>query len=507
MDPVSIITGAASLAGVVLTASLKIKDVLDRVENAPQNVSDIAEEIYAVQYALSQVEDVVRRDPNVIDRLALEDVFALAVKGCHATLLCIHNEYEQLFERKDWKTKILVLWKDGEMTRLLGRLDRKKATLSLLTQTLNLRSTQDIKELLVQNQSTLAAARQDSTESVPVYPPRAAKTKEMTENDTVNDSVYGDNESVLSTTEFSFDYDLINTRTYRMALARAQAASRRRQASAVDVDKPLPLPAGPNSPASLAPLKEEQLTPVQQVVDMSGDTADHETLLSRATTLLPETASNHHSGGSWTRVLSVRKVSSPTNEKLRDSNPFFTPAVISTMSAEPEQESIAGHTVQQKPEKHKLRSHQTKDKKERLPPHPRRAREKEIQQDLSATAPSRNGSSQSPPGHEEKALELERGSSTVSEGATGTGKHDKSRHRHRCGRRPDLRSRHAMLSQLGKDGEGGEICDLLLPRPGRARHGKGIPTPAEALADAVRQLTLSEPPSLRRGRGPRKQTV
>ncbi|TDZ99657.1 hypothetical protein C8034_v000063 [Colletotrichum sidae] len=505
MDPVSIITGAASLAGVVLTASLKIKDVLDHLENAPQNVSDIAEEIYAVQYALSQVEDVVRRDPNVIDRLALEDVFALAVKGCHATLLCIHKEYEQLFERKDWKTKILVLWKDGEMTRLLGRLDRKKATLTLLTQTLNLRSTQDIKELLVQHQSTLAAARQDSTESVPVQPPRAAKTKEMTENDAV-DGVYGDNESVLSTTEFSFDYDLINTRTYRMALARAQAASRRPQASAVDVDKPLPEPAEPNSPASPAPLQEEQITPVQEVVDLSRDTADHETSLSRATTLLPETASNQHSGGSWTHALSVRKVPSHTNEKLRDSKPCFTPTVVSTMSAEPEQESIAEHTVQQKPDKHKLRSHQTKDKKERLPPHRRRAREKDVRQDLSATSPSPNGSSQSLPGYEENAPELERGSSTVSEETTGTGKHEKPRHRHRCGRRPDLRTRHPMLSQLGKDGEGGEICDLL-PRPGRARHGKGIPTPAEALADAVRQLTLSEPPSLRRGRGPRKQTV
>ncbi|KAH0441266.1 hypothetical protein CcaCcLH18_02176 [Colletotrichum camelliae] len=287
MDPITIITAAASLAGAVLTASLKIKNTLDHLDNAPQNVCDIAEEIYAVQYAPSQVEDVVRRDPIVIDRLALEDVFALAVKGCHATLLLIHKEYEQLFAKSDWKTKVLVLWKDGEMTRLLGRLDRKKATLTLLTQTLNLRSMQDIKDLLIQNQSTLVAARQDSFESVPIKTGAGVKTADPTEEDQL-DRVYTDNESILSTTEFDFDYDLINTKTYRRALARAQAASRAPKSAPMNVDKPLPELVEAASPASLEPVAEEKLDDVTESVNLSGETLASQYTLSRATTLLPE---------------------------------------------------------------------------------------------------------------------------------------------------------------------------------------------------------------------------
>lgn len=138
MDPLTIVTAAASLAGAVLKASFKIKETVDAYDDAPQNVADIAEEVHAVQIALRQVESVVLQDPEAIERLNLEDVFAVAVNGCHATLLSISKEYEDLFLRSDWRAKIKVLWKDGEMTRLLGRLDRKKATLTLLTQTLNL---------------------------------------------------------------------------------------------------------------------------------------------------------------------------------------------------------------------------------------------------------------------------------------------------------------------------------------------------------------------------------
>ncbi|GJC78868.1 hypothetical protein ColTof3_06909 [Colletotrichum tofieldiae] len=138
MDPLTIVTAAASLAGVVLKASFKIKETIDAYDDAPQNISDLAEEVHAVQIALRQVESVVLHDPEAIQRLGLEDVFTIAVNGCHATLLSISKEYEDLFLRSDWKAKIQALWKDGEMTRLLGRLDRKKATLTLLTQTLNL---------------------------------------------------------------------------------------------------------------------------------------------------------------------------------------------------------------------------------------------------------------------------------------------------------------------------------------------------------------------------------
>ncbi|KAK1992167.1 hypothetical protein LX36DRAFT_733376 [Colletotrichum falcatum] len=226
MDPLSIVTAAASLAGAVLKASFKIKETIDAYEDAPQSIADMADEVHAVQIALRQVESVVTQDPDVIERLGLEDVFAIAVNGCHATLLSISKEYESLFLRSDWKAKTQALWKEGEMARLLGRLDRKKATLTLLTQTLNLRSTQDIKALLTRNSSTLNAAEQDVKEPAAYYPDfRPASPSSLDEGSVVG--VPRNRDSVLSITEFDFDHDLINTKIYRRALQRYAVANKR----------------------------------------------------------------------------------------------------------------------------------------------------------------------------------------------------------------------------------------------------------------------------------------
>ncbi|KAF3797532.1 hypothetical protein GCG54_00014394 [Colletotrichum gloeosporioides] len=472
MDPITIITAAASLAGAVLTASLKIKNTLDHLDNAPQNVCDIAEEIYAVQYALSQVEDVVRRDPNVIDRLALEDVFALAVKGCHATLLLIHKEYEQLFAKSDWKTKILVLWKDGEMTRLLGRLDRKKATLTLLTQTLNLRSTQDIKDLLIQNQSTLVAARQDSFETVPINTGPGAKAADPLEEDQL-DSVYGDNESILSTTEFDFDFDLINTKTYRRALARAQAASRTPKSAPMNVDKPLPELVEEASPASLEPVAEEKLDDVTESISLSGETLASQYTLSRATTLLPEYEAVESSTLSpVSSITSAEKqVQSETNLGHAQNQ---VPAPQSTSEI-----SLASETSKDEKDPKRLRGkihrHASKgrlhqvdgdEKPHRRRPHGRPPFLKAIE-DSSPFA-----SSQSLPS--EVTAKPEDAASNEQDG-----KRDKIRQRHKCGRRAEIRQ----------------------------RHQKGVEEAIGKVEDTMRQLSLADSPSLRRERGRRRQAA
>ncbi|KZL69744.1 hypothetical protein CT0861_02946 [Colletotrichum tofieldiae] len=281
MDPLTIVTAAASLAGVVLKASFKIKETIDAYDDAPQNISDLAEEVHAVQIALRQVESVVLHDPEAIQRLGLEDVFTIAVNGCHATLLSISKEYEDLFLRSDWKAKIQALWKDGEMTRLLGRLDRKKATLTLLTQTLNLRSTQDIKTLLIQNQSTLNAAKQDVKEPAAHYPDfRPTSPDSLDEGSVVG--IPGNRDSVLSTTEFDFDYDLINTKTYRRALQRYAIASQRGDLATEQGTESMPA-----FQQTLNPLLEEGDN-IGDLIEFPSDTSTLQTPSSQATITCPD---------------------------------------------------------------------------------------------------------------------------------------------------------------------------------------------------------------------------
>ncbi|KAK2011577.1 hypothetical protein LZ32DRAFT_606399 [Colletotrichum eremochloae] len=280
MDPLTIVTGAASLAGAVLKASFKIKEIIDVYDDAPQSIADIADEVHTVQIALRQVESVVSQDPDTIERLGLEDVFTIAVNGCHATLLSISKEYENLFLRSDWKAKILVLWKEGEMVRLLGRLDRKKATLTLLTQTLNLRSTQDIKTILTQNQSTLNAAKRDVKEPAAYYPEfRSASPNSMDEGCAVG--IPRNRDSVLSITEFDFDHDLINTKTYRRALQRYVANKREDSISPQEKER--------------TPACKESLNTLLEEEDNAGDLIEFSTCpstsrppSSQATTICPD---------------------------------------------------------------------------------------------------------------------------------------------------------------------------------------------------------------------------
>lgn len=138
MDPLSITTGALTLAGVVLKSSITARDCIGQLEDAPQTVADVADEIQTMRAALREVEIVIKQDPDAIERFGLQDVFGIAIKGCHATMMCIRKEYEHLFSRRDWKARIVVLWKEHEMAALLGRLDRKKASIAILVQTLTL---------------------------------------------------------------------------------------------------------------------------------------------------------------------------------------------------------------------------------------------------------------------------------------------------------------------------------------------------------------------------------
>ncbi|KAK2734385.1 hypothetical protein CKAH01_08058 [Colletotrichum kahawae] len=236
MDPLSITSAAVSLAGVVFTVATKVKEISDTLTNAPQAIWDIADEVLVLQAVLKQVERLVKRDPNSVERLEIDDVFKLTVKGCHATLLCISKEY---FTRFDWKARILALWKHGEMEQLLLRLARKKADLGLFIEMLNLQSNYDVKDVLAQNQPTLDTAKQDLRELVPIYPSLEKVILESLDGETV-DSILGDKESLMSTTVFEFDAELLNTRTYRRRLA-ARGLAKQDYAQPPPVKRPNPL--------------------------------------------------------------------------------------------------------------------------------------------------------------------------------------------------------------------------------------------------------------------------
>lgn len=100
-------------------------------------------------------------------------------------------------------------------------------------------SNYDVKDVLAQNQPTLDTAKQDLRELVPIYPSLEKVILESLDGETV-DSILGDKESLMSTTVFEFDAELLNTRTYRRRLA-ARGLAKQDYAQPPPVKRPNPL--------------------------------------------------------------------------------------------------------------------------------------------------------------------------------------------------------------------------------------------------------------------------
>ncbi|KAI9150751.1 hypothetical protein HJFPF1_10528 [Paramyrothecium foliicola] len=213
MDALSITTGVVALAGAVYKASSEARSIIDEVE--------------LTQGALRGVERALGLDPDAIVRYELNDVFGTAVKGCRATLACIKTEFEVLFGRSDWKSRFMMLWKEEDMEKLLSRLSRKRDSIVLLAHVLSLHSMQEIRSQIAQNRPTLELARQDIYALIPNYPGCRGTILDSIDTKTT-DSILEDRDSVLSVTEFDFDFELINTKAYRRVLERAQEMTKDR---------------------------------------------------------------------------------------------------------------------------------------------------------------------------------------------------------------------------------------------------------------------------------------
>ncbi|CVL00667.1 uncharacterized protein FPRN_08409 [Fusarium proliferatum] len=116
MDPLSITSASVALAAAAYKCTIEVRKIVGTIADATDSLSDLAEEAQLIQGALQGVEDALRDN---------HEVFSIAVKGYRATLACIKQEFELLFNRSDWKARFLFLWKEEGMKRLLGRLDRK----------------------------------------------------------------------------------------------------------------------------------------------------------------------------------------------------------------------------------------------------------------------------------------------------------------------------------------------------------------------------------------------
>jgi hypothetical protein len=136
MDPLSITAAVVTIVTRVIPAAVQVYDVWNHYSEAPESVADILEELHIIRASLQQLQNILQREGTRVTA-ELQDVFAIAVNGCKATVLCIEEEYRPLVGDDQW-SRIKVLWKEDTMKRLLEQLARKKTSIALLMQCLSL---------------------------------------------------------------------------------------------------------------------------------------------------------------------------------------------------------------------------------------------------------------------------------------------------------------------------------------------------------------------------------
>lgn len=241
----------------------------------------------------------------------------------------------------------------------------------------------------------------------------------------------------------------------------------------MNVDKPLPELIEEASPASLEPVAEERLDDITESINLSGETLASQYTLSRATTLLPEHEAVESS--TLSPVSSTSSVEKHVQSETNFSNwQHQVPAPQSTseisLASEPSKDEKDPKRLRGKIHRHTSRGrlHQVDgdEKPHRRRPHGRpsflKATEDSIPFASSQSLPSEAAIKQ------EDAAENEQ-----------DGKRDKIRQRHKCGRRAEIRQ----------------------------RHQKGVEEAIGKVEDTMRQLSLADPPSLRRERVRRRQAA
>lgn len=238
MESLSITTAVITLTKCCTTTAIDLYHAFERYQDAPNTIADLVEETQVLSTSLARVQKALYEDSSAVFRAGIEDIFTIAIKGCRATLLCLEEEFGDLKERSDWRMRIATLWKEDTMKQLLDQLGRKKTSIMLLVQCLHMDSINEVRILLQANRPVLKQAKDDISSLIETYPRITVPLMESLDRGTIA-SLTGSRDTTISTTEFTFDEEIVNTRVYRETLARlagkGKRPSRKTTQSQVDV--------------------------------------------------------------------------------------------------------------------------------------------------------------------------------------------------------------------------------------------------------------------------------
>ncbi|KAL6708142.1 hypothetical protein ACN47E_003326 [Coniothyrium glycines] len=236
MEPVAAMIGIVAALPQCIQSAKELYDLRSRYKDASVLISAIYSESMVIAASLSQVQNLLQHDALQSKPQLLETIDR-ALTGCRVVYGCLDEEVRDLVAKADnddlrFKDKAKFLWKEDTFKELLTQIRGQQSALSLLIQGLQMESISDIRQLVQANSATLDQVVRRSRTLRQSHP--RIKVPESIFQNQGNTADTADAESMLKSTEFTFDDEVLNSKAYRRAMAMYTASSKNNQPDRLD---------------------------------------------------------------------------------------------------------------------------------------------------------------------------------------------------------------------------------------------------------------------------------
>ncbi|KAF2111935.1 hypothetical protein BDV96DRAFT_649303 [Lophiotrema nucula] len=225
--------GAAVGILAVLPQCVQTAKMLDtlrtRFDEAPMLITSLYSESLVVAASLSQIQSLLQHGA-LQNRPELYEPFDRALTGCKIVYSCLEKSVRELAEKAhngnlSTRDRLKYLWKEEDFKEILQQIRGQQIGLGLLVQGLQMESMADIKQLLHDNNPKLEEATCGSRDLRLSHPD--VKVPGSIYDLHADSQSLSDAQSVLSSAEFTFDDEVINSKAYRRVMAQAALRSER----------------------------------------------------------------------------------------------------------------------------------------------------------------------------------------------------------------------------------------------------------------------------------------
>ncbi|KAH7087829.1 hypothetical protein FB567DRAFT_355180 [Paraphoma chrysanthemicola] len=221
MEPVSALFGVMAALPQCIQSAKELYDLRSRYKDASILITAIYSESMVIAASLSQVQNLLQHDA-LQSKPQLLETFDRALTGCRVVYGCLEEEVRDLVAKADadelkFKDRAKFLWKEDTFKELLTQIRGQQSALSLLIQGLQMESIADIRKLIEENSATLDKVVKRSKTLRQSHPRVTVPESLFNHEVAVEDAAEA--ESIIKSTEFTFDDEVINSRAYRRAMA------------------------------------------------------------------------------------------------------------------------------------------------------------------------------------------------------------------------------------------------------------------------------------------------